>query len=154
MSRTAEDSGAEGAFREAFERLKAGRPVVLKAGAGVSQNNVAKEAGRDPSALRKSRYLSLVLDIQAYAEATRQKEESANQRRRNAREAQRSLEARLRDLVAQRDDAQSQLLSARRALVDLLLENQSLKERLREGSREANDLSTGAASSSTRGAHP
>ncbi|KQZ79536.1 hypothetical protein ASD55_02220 [Rhodanobacter sp. Root561] len=60
--------GAEQAFREAFERLKRGKPMRLVKGAPVSQNNVAKEAGRDPSALRKSRYPTLIDDIQRWIE--------------------------------------------------------------------------------------
>jgi len=56
---------AEANFRRAFERLKAGAPKVLPLGTPVSQNNVAKEAGCDSSALRKSRFPCLVAEIQA-----------------------------------------------------------------------------------------
>lgn len=59
---------AEQAFREAFERLKRGKPMRLAKGVPVSQNNVAKEAGRDPSALRKVRYPTLIDDIQRWIE--------------------------------------------------------------------------------------
>jgi len=45
-------SKAETALREALERLKKNRPQTLRKGSTVSQNNVAKEAGCDPSALR------------------------------------------------------------------------------------------------------
>lgn len=55
---------AEAAFREAFERLKRGAPILLPKDTGVSQNNVAREAGCDPTALRKSRYPTLVAEIQ------------------------------------------------------------------------------------------
>ena len=47
---------AELDFSAAFERLKYGNTLILPPGSPVSQNNVAREAGRDPSALRKSRY--------------------------------------------------------------------------------------------------
>lgn len=57
---------AEQGFRQAFERLKLGRTMVLQPGARVSQNNVAKEAGRDPSALKKDRYPALVREIQQW----------------------------------------------------------------------------------------
>lgn len=59
---------ADARFREAFRRLKEGAPQVLEKGALPSQNNVAKEAGKHPSALRKERYPELVAEIQAYCE--------------------------------------------------------------------------------------
>lgn len=61
-------SKAEERFREAFERLKSGKPEKLPKGAEVSQNNVAKEAGRDPSALKRDRYPFLIQEIQAYVQ--------------------------------------------------------------------------------------
>jgi hypothetical protein len=47
---------AEQDFRDAFDRLKRGKPIHLEKGAKVTQNNVAKEADRDPTALKKSRH--------------------------------------------------------------------------------------------------
>ena len=85
---------AEANFREAFERLKIGASKVLPGDAQVSQNNVAKEAGCDPSALRKSRFPSLVAEIQNYIaahggerpESERQSLLKQRQRSRTARE--------------------------------------------------------------------
>lgn len=57
-------NSAEIQFQKAFERLQAGDTCVLPAGSLVTQNNVAREAGRDPSALRKSRYPNLIREIQ------------------------------------------------------------------------------------------
>jgi len=73
MARTdkLEVAAAERRFREAFERLKAGEPLRLDKDTEVTQNNVAKEAGTDPSALRRSRYPALVADIQAYRSSRR-----------------------------------------------------------------------------------
>ncbi len=65
MSSTPKKS-AETLFREAFERLKSNQPEVLHTNTPVSQNSVAKEARRDPSALKKSRFPSLILEIQEY----------------------------------------------------------------------------------------
>ena len=53
-------------YNAAFERLKHNRPERLPKGALVSQNNVAKEAGSDPSALKKSRFPLLIAEIQKY----------------------------------------------------------------------------------------
>lgn len=60
---------AERLFRESFERLKQNKPQILPIGSQVTQNNVAREAGRDSSALKKDRYPLLILEIQAYISA-------------------------------------------------------------------------------------
>lgn len=104
---------AEANFREAFERLKIGASKVLPAGAQVSQNNVAKEAGRDSTALRKSRFPSLVADIQNYVavhggdhpESERQKLLKHRRRSRTARET-------IADLKKQRDSVAGLLVEA------------------------------------------
>lgn len=57
---------AEYDFRMAFERLKNNKPEILPPNSSVTQNNVAREAGRDPSALKKNRYPFLIAEIQAY----------------------------------------------------------------------------------------
>lgn len=62
-------ANAETDFRNAFERLKTGDTIVLPKNSAVTQNNVAREAGRDPSALRKSRYPKLISDIQLWIAA-------------------------------------------------------------------------------------
>lgn len=104
---------AEANFREAFERLKSGASKILSAGAQVSQNNVAKEAGCDPSALRKGRFPLLVAEIQDYVaahggerpESERQKLLKQRQRSRTARET-------ITDLKKQRDAAAELLIEA------------------------------------------
>ena len=62
-------SKAELKFRDAFERLKQDKPDILAKGTPLSQNNVAKEAGVDPSALRRTRFPELVSEIQDWIEA-------------------------------------------------------------------------------------
>ncbi|MDG9873771.1 hypothetical protein N7592_11245 [Pseudomonas juntendi] len=57
---------AEQSFRNAFERLKTGQTSILPKGSLPSQNNVAREAGCDPTALRKSRYPELIAEIKAW----------------------------------------------------------------------------------------
>lgn len=56
-------------YRAAFERLKNNKPERLPKGTLVSQNNVAKEAGSDPSALKKTRFPLLIAEIQMYVES-------------------------------------------------------------------------------------
>lgn len=61
----ANDKGsAEDRFRAAFERLKSDTPIHIARGSALTQNNIAREAGLDPSALKKSRFPELIQDIQ------------------------------------------------------------------------------------------
>lgn len=104
---------AEANFREAFERLKASVPKVLPVGTPVSQNNVAKEAGCDPTALKKSRFPDLVAEIQAYVSSHgNQRPPSERQRLLNARQGSRSKTKTIANLKAQRDDATMRLTEA------------------------------------------
>ena len=92
-------NNAEQRFRAAFVRLKEGSPEVLPVGSEAVQNNVAIEAGKHPSALRKERFPELVAEIQAYnaAKAPKKKSnltidsvtrlKSENERLKNEREA-------------------------------------------------------------------
>jgi hypothetical protein len=130
MSSENEHTSAEQRFRLAFERLKENKPIVLKAGTPVSQNNVAKESGCDPSALRKSRFPSLIREIKAYVEITNQGAISKRQERLKQRKTRANFDDRLAEVIAQRDIAQSQLLCAQRMIVDLTFELKNLKSSL------------------------
>lgn len=104
---------AEANFRESFERLKIGTPKVLPVGTKVSQNNVAKEAGCDPSALRKSRFPSLVAEIQNYLAAHEgERAESERQKLLKQRHRSRALREITVDLKKQRDAAAGLLVEA------------------------------------------
>ncbi|MGE8704605.1 MAG: hypothetical protein ACN6O5_18155 [Achromobacter sp.] len=118
---------AEAKFRAAFYRLKNSVPQVLSAGTPVSQNNVAKEAGVDPSALRKSRFSSLISEIQEYVEI--QKRENVEKAKAKAVRAQRRLDlkSKLEQVTKQRDDAQSQLVQLQFMVIDLSQRNAKLE---------------------------
>jgi len=122
-------SKAELKFREAFERLKAGKPDILPKGTPLSQNNVAKEAGVDPSALRRVRFPELVADIQFWIEV--HKDEAPQKSPRQMMLAQRSrnrdLQEKVNALEEQRDKALGQLLDAQSRILELTLENQRLR---------------------------
>ncbi|WP_080418303.1 hypothetical protein [Burkholderia ubonensis] len=130
MSSTVET--AELRFRLAFNRLKANKPEVLPRGTPVSQNNVAKEAGTDTTALKKKRYPTLIRDIQAFVEIQNQERERKRQNIAEKRRARNDLTEMVKDLKSQRDDAQSQLISAKRRVLELLEENRRLRARLDE----------------------
>ena len=119
---------AETAFREAFERLKQGKPIRLPKGTRVSQNNVAKEAGLDPSALKKARFPALVAEFQRWIDeqgegpppSDRQTEIEGRQRARGLRQ---QLEA----LKLQRNSALGMLVEADARILELTIENDRLR---------------------------
>ena len=124
---------AEANFREAFERLKVGAPKVLRPGTPVSQNNVAKEAGCDPSALRKSRFPGLVAEIQRHL-ANHGGERAPSERQRLLKQRQRSRDSQetIKDLKAQRDAAASLLVEANAQIGILTLKVRDLETRLED----------------------
>lgn len=115
-----EASSAEQRFRDAFERLKLRVPQVLPKGTPVSQNNVAKEAGCDPSALRKRRFPLLVLEIQEWVEAHKGEQlPSKRQHLLKKRGKNRDLRETISDLKRQRDAAVGKLADAGLRIVEL-----------------------------------
>lgn len=113
-------SSAEQRFRDAFERLKLGVPLVLPKGTPVSQNNVAKEAGCDPSALRKARFPLLVLSIQEWVESHKSDQQpSERQRLLKQRGKNRNMRETIGDLRRQRDLAAGMLADADLRIVEL-----------------------------------
>ena len=111
---------AEQRFRDAFERLKLGVPQELPKATPVSQNNVAKEAGCDPSALRKVRFPLLVLEIQEWIE-THKPERPASERQKilKQRRKNRDTKETIADLKKQRDIAAGLLADANLRIVEL-----------------------------------
>lgn len=114
------NKSAEERFRDAFLRLKDGCPRTLPAGTPVSQNNVAKEADCDPSALRKSRYPELINEIQAYVDAHKDDRPPSN-RQEVLKKRQKNRSIRQAKLASdmQRDQLASQLLCANAQIVEL-----------------------------------
>lgn len=122
---------AESAFREAFDRLKRGKPDRLQKNTPVSQNNVAKEAGCDPSALRKSRFPSLIAEIQRWiTEHAPDAPKSQRQTMLAQRGRHRTLREKIEALKAERDHAFSLLVEADAKILDLTLENIRLQSHL------------------------
>lgn len=107
-------SKAEGLFRAAYERLKVNEPTNLPKGALVTQNNVAKEAGKHPTALKKERYPALVREIQDYLK--QQEIDSSIIDKKKKLRKQRTIEERLAACQKQRSklaticEAQAQLI--------------------------------------------
>lgn len=127
-----ETDSAEQRFREAFNRLKDGKPERLSHGTPVSQNNVAKEAGTDPTALKKARYPVLVREIQVFVEIAEHETTIRRQRQAEQRRTRSDLKEQVKDLRKQRDAAQSELVGAHSKLLALLQENARLRNKIDE----------------------
>ena len=127
-------SKAELKFRDAFERLKLGKTDILPKGTPLSQNNVAKEAGVDSSALRRTRFPELVSEIQDWIETHKdeQTQKSPRQMMLAQRSRNRDLKEKYKALEEQRDKALGQLLDAQARILDVTLENQRLRAQLPE----------------------
>lgn len=107
-------------YRDAFERLKLNRPHLLPKGTPVTQNNVAKEAGSDPSALKKSRFPSLIAEIKTYVEQhAKERPPSLNKVNLLARQKNRALRDRIEQVARQRDQLASLLSEADAKIVEL-----------------------------------
>jgi len=116
---TARRSAAD-QYREAFERLKLNKPELLPKGTPVTQNNVAKEAGSDPSALKKSRFPSLIAEIKTYVEQhAEERPRSLNQVNHLARQKRRALRDRIDQVARQRDQLASLLSEADAKVIEL-----------------------------------
>jgi len=124
---------AEQRFLDAFERLKLGVPQVLPKGTHVSQNNVAKEARCDPSALRKSRFPLLVIAIQEWIEDHKgEQQPSARQRVLKQRRKNRDTKETIADLKKQRDKSAGLLADADLRIVELSEKVADLQAKLDE----------------------
>ncbi|MGF6853940.1 hypothetical protein [Paraburkholderia sp. CI3] len=122
---------AEAEFRRAFSRLKDGVPKTLPGGTPVTQNNVAREAGRDPSALRKARYPALISEIQRWIrDHPQHKPQPQRQIVLTQRRENRDLNLRIKEIEAQRDRAASLLVEADTKILELTMENADLQAKL------------------------
>ena len=131
---------AEERFREAFDRLRYRRTELLPAGSPVTQNNVAKEAGTDPTALRLSRYPKLIAEIKAYTLTATAEEATRRARQVEHRRGREDFKAHDVRLEAQRDHAQSELVSSHRILLELLQQVSMLESEIEELSPKPRQL--------------
>ena len=126
-------STAEERFREAFERLKLGKPTMLPKGTPVSQNNVAKEADCDPSALRKKRFPSLIAEIQQYVESNKGEAPESN-RQKMLQRSRRNRDTReiITDLKKQHSEVVGLLADANYRIVERTEELEEVRRKLEE----------------------
>lgn len=139
----------DSAYREAFQRLKDGKPTLVPKGTCVSQNMVAKEAGRKPPDFKKSRYPELIAEIQAYVATVQLAaglEDSNTEIPLAERRSRRSMEEKYREMKSQRDIALSMLVEA-----DALILELSQQIARAEGARPRNHGNVAAITSSRKG---
>ncbi|MFK3711769.1 hypothetical protein [Leclercia adecarboxylata] len=106
-------------YEAAFERLKSNNPIRIKRGSPITQNNIAREAGKDPSAFKKSRYPTLIQEIQIYIknQAPTAKEKFSKEKGiLKGRIA--ALEKKVSELKMQRDHLASLLVEAEMQLIE------------------------------------
>ncbi|WP_037055152.1 hypothetical protein [Rheinheimera baltica] len=107
-------------YRAAFERLKNNKPERLVKGTSVSQNNVAKEAGSDSSAFKKTRFPLLIDEIQKYVKSQLQdRPPSVREVSLQARKKNRGLRERIEEIKLQRDHLASLLSEADATILEL-----------------------------------
>lgn len=119
-------------YLEAFRRLVLKTPLNVEVGTLVSQNNVAKEAGKDPSALKLSRFPSVIKKIQTYLELTNELDSKKRIRNAKVKKGKLTAIAKIATLEAQAIETQSKLLSVERRLIEVLQENAELQAKLDE----------------------
>lgn len=124
-------SKSEERFREAFHRLRDGKPTTLPNGSEVTQKNISLEAGCGPDSLKKSRHPRLIAEIKSWITQrdllSAQTKAKPQQKERLAKE---STADRMRYLEAQRDLLASKLVEADAKILELtseVLRLQSLK---------------------------
>ena len=96
----------------------------------VSQNNIAREAGLDPSALKKSRFPLLVAEIKEWIRENSKPGTSSRKNLSQSKAKRRTDKQIISALKLQRDIAASALLSADLLILELYREITELKSQL------------------------
>ncbi|WP_394002557.1 hypothetical protein ACF3M1_16690 [Luteimonas sp. WGS1318] len=119
------DSEALARFKAAFIRLRESRPERIDKSAKITQANIAREAGCDPSALRKSRFPDLILEIQEFAGALTPPKDRVSPD--TGRKKSRDLRTRLAAVRLQRDELARRLVEADARILELGFELRQLR---------------------------
>ena len=113
---------AEQEFRAAWQRIKDGKPIRITVGAPATLANIAREAGKDPSSLKRSRYPLLVHEVetdnQLIAELPASVDRSLSSQLNGARDENRRILLDMDVLRAERDALKSQVLNLQLALLE------------------------------------
>lgn len=114
---------AEAEYRQAFKRIVDGKTVRVDKMASPTLANIAREAGKDPSALKKSRYPSFIGEVELFNEMACSVRGGADRSLSAQLQAARQENKRLREdyelLSAERDQSHSRVLNLQQAIVEL-----------------------------------
>lgn len=114
---------AELNFREAFERLKAGKTHIVPKGTRMSRRAVEREAGVTKGGLRPERFPRLCVEIDEWIDQHKDDPSQKSGRQKNLaeRNARRAVRDRMEEMRVQRDLALSKLVSAEAHILELTL---------------------------------
>lgn len=117
---------AEVEYRKAFKRIIEGKAVRVDKTASPTLANIAREAGKDPSALKKSRYPGFIGEVESFNEIASSVREEADRSLTAQLKSARQENKRLREdyelLIVERDQSHSRVLNLQQAIVELSFE--------------------------------
>ncbi|EOG3619010.1 hypothetical protein G7017_11040 [Pseudomonas fulva] len=115
-------NSAEEEYRKAFKRIIEGKPIRISKHAKLTLANIAREAGNDPSALKKSRYPTFIAEVEEYnsspSPTVKRSDRSLTAQLTAARAENNALRERCTELAAERDIAHSKVLNLQLALIE------------------------------------
>jgi hypothetical protein len=117
---------AEVEYRKAFKRIIEGKAIRIDKTASPTLANIAREAGKDPSALKKSRYPGFIGEVESFNQVASSVREEADRSLTAQLKSARQENKRLREdyelLSIERDQCHSRVLNLQQAIVELSFE--------------------------------
>lgn len=117
---------AEVEYRKAFNRIIEGKAVRVGKTASPTLANIAREAGKDPSALKKSRYPGFIGEVEAFNQVSSsvkdETDRSLTAQLKSARQENKRLREEYELLSIERDLSHSRVLNLQQAIVELSFE--------------------------------
>jgi len=114
---------AEIEYRKAFRRIVEGKAMRVDKMAPPNLANIAREAGKDPSALKKSRYPIFISEVESFnnnvSSAGERIDRSLSAQLKAARSENRKLRESYEQLTIERDESHSRVLNLQLALVEM-----------------------------------
>lgn len=117
---------AEEEYRRAFRRIVEGKTIRISKNAKLTLASIAREAGKDPSALKKSRYPTFIAEVEEYNSSpvatVKRADRSLTAQLKAARAENDVLRKQYTELAAERDLAHSKVLNLQQAFIVKCLE--------------------------------
>ncbi len=117
---------AEVEYRKAFNRIIEGKAVRVDKTASPTLANIAREAGKDPSALKKSRYPGFISEVESFNQVSGsvkdETDRSLTAQLKSARQENKRLREEYELLSIERDQSHSRVLNLQQAIVELSFE--------------------------------